>query len=355
MADYRGTFSGRTTFDLLLTVTESNLDAVANTSRANWVLYIDPTASTTSYRLSNDSAWSASINGVAYSGNFSYDFRTNTTSSRTLAAGYVDVTHTSNGSKTISVSAAADGLTPLGTASASGTLVLTDFVLVPGKPAVPTVTRTNTGDSITVTSAIPSSSVAITAYNYRYSTDQTNWTTASMVLATRQATLATAVTTSGYYLQTRATSSEGDGAWSDSAFIAGVPAVPATIALERSARNVTVTVGTSPTDGGAPITAYTVEYDSGSGYGNAQTVTGGSYTYTNLVAGLTYTFRAYATNSTGNSAARVSSALFVPAGGKRWDGSAWNSTTTAKRWDGSAWVDLSTAKRWDGSAWVDLS
>jgi hypothetical protein len=35
---------------------------------------------------------------------------------------------------------------------------------------------------------------------------------------------------------------------------------------------------------------------------------------------------------------------------KRWDGSAFQ-TTTVKRWDGSAW-QTATVKRWDGSAWV---
>jgi hypothetical protein len=74
-----------------------------------------------------------------------------------------------------------------------------------------------------------------------------------------------------------------------------------------------------------------------------------------LTPALFYQFRVYAVNPAGNSAARTSSNLFVSAGGKRWDGSAWVASTTSKRWNGSAWVDLTVAKRWSGSAWVDLS
>jgi hypothetical protein len=74
-----------------------------------------------------------------------------------------------------------------------------------------------------------------------------------------------------------------------------------------------------------------------------------------LTVAQTYVFRVYAVGDGTNTSYTTSAGIFVPAGGKRWDGSAWNSASTGKRWDGSAWVDLGTAKRWDGSNWVDLS
>jgi hypothetical protein len=80
-----------------------------------------------------------------------------------------------------------------------------------------------------------------------------------------------------------------------------------------------------------------------------------TYTYTNLTPALTYLFRVFATNSIGSSDFTESSGVFVPAGGKRWDGSAWTAAAVGRRWDGSAWVDLTVAKRWDGSSWGDLS
>lgn len=82
-----------------------------------------------------------------------------------------------------------------------------------------------------------------------------------------------------------------------------------------------------------------------------------SYTYTlgSLPVGKAYKFRMYASNTDGNSAATESNIVFLPAGGRRWDGSQWATTSIARRWDGSQWQDIVIAKRWDGSSWQDLS
>jgi hypothetical protein len=98
-----------------------------------------------------------------------------------------------------------------------------------------------------------------------------------------------------------------------------------------------------------------VQSNDGSGWSSAVAMVGQVYNYTNLEPAKTFTFRVYSVNSTGNSAPTVSGAIFIPAGGKRWDGSAFVATSTVKRWDGSAWADVLTAKRWNGSAWIDLS
>lgn len=140
-----------------------------------------------------------------------------------------------------------------------------------------------------------------------------------------------------------------------------VPTAPASVSASRVGRNVTVTRGSSSSDGGEPISSYTVQIRSSTNnsswgaWGNPQNITSGSYAYNNLTPALYYQFRVYANNAAGLSAATASASVFVPAGGKRWTGSAWQSASTGKRWNGSAWVDLATAKRWNGSAWVDLS
>jgi len=87
---------------------------------------------------------------------------------------------------------------------------------------------------------------------------------------------------------------------------------------------------------------------------------GRSYTYTagSLTFGLTYQFRMYASNSDGSSAATTSNSpasIFLPAGGKRFNGSTWNATGTAQRFDGTTWITLAPAKRFNGTSWVDLS
>lgn len=139
------------------------------------------------------------------------------------------------------------------------------------------------------------------------------------------------------------------------------PTAPATISATRTGRNVAVTATASADAGSGTISAYRVQYRSSSdnstwgAWGNEQTLSSLTYTYSSLTPALYYQFRVYSVNQAGNSAATTSASLFVPAGGKRWNGSAWVSSTTAKRWNGSAWVDISIAKRWSGTAWVDLS
>lgn len=249
------------------------------------------------------------------------------------------------------------GVSPVGYAdTGTQTFTLPNYVRTPGQPSAPALTRTSNGATIGITSAVPSSAVTITAYEYSYSTDNATWTGVSMGNSTT-ANFSVPSATSPYYIRTRAYSGEGWGDWSPSTFIAGVPSQPTSINVTRVARDVTVTAGASTGNGGATITGYFAQYseNNGSTWSAATAMTGQSVTFTNLTAGVTYLFRVYAQNSTGQSSTLSSSGFFVPAGGRRWDGSQWSSTATAKRWDGSAWVDLTIAKRWNGTSWQDLS
>lgn len=139
-----------------------------------------------------------------------------------------------------------------------------------------------------------------------------------------------------------------------------VATAPGSISAVRTGRNMAITATASADGGGAVITSYEVQYRTSTdnstwgAWGNTQTLSGFAYTYTGLTPALYYQFRVYANNDVGSSAGTVSASQFLPAGGKRWTGSSWDSTTIARRWDGANWVDISTAKRWDGSSWVDL-
>lgn len=352
MATYSADFLGKGTY--YVDVTETSTNSAANTSVVSFTVRLvgNNTAwdGTTRY-------WSVTYDGVLVNagGSFSYDFRSNNTP--TLGSGSATVTHNADGSKTVAVVSGFSG------GSASGNFALTDFVRLPSAPATaPTITRSSDGATIDLTSATASSAVSLSKYEYQWSTDQTTWTTVTpMNTTTATSAVAspsfTATSTIPYYFQTRGVSSEGNGAWSPTGTSFGVPSAPASVTTSRTARSVTVTVGASATNGGTAITNYYVQYstDSGSTWSTAQVVSGGLYTYNNLTPALTYVFRAYSTNAVGSSATTSSSSLFVPAGGKRYDGTSFTSTTVAKRWSGSAWVDLTTAKRWNGSAWVDLS
>lgn len=299
--------------------------------------------------------WSIGFLGVQRnSGSVSYDFGSG--SPGTLWTGDFWVDHDASGYANIYGSAFFNGVSPVGAAGVSGSFVV-DYVRLPGAPGTPTLSRNSNGTSISITSQVPSSPVSITAYQYAYRTDNSNWSSAVDMGNSTTASFAAPSATTAYYFITRAYSSEGWGAWSPSAYIAGIPTAPASISATRTARNVAVTCTAPSSDGGSAVSGYFVQYSTngGTSWSTAQAMTSQAYTYTNLTAALTYTFRVYATNAIGNSAATSSNPLFVPAGGKRWDGTNWVSTTIAKRWDGTTWVDLTIAKRWDGTNWVDLS
>lgn len=128
-------------------------------------------------------------------------------------------------------------------------------------------------------------------------------------------------------------------------------AVTATVNVDK-----TITVAVSGVSSPAGTATYYVAYSKdGGSYTGTQSGTGTSYTFSGLTPGSTYTFRAYATNSDGTGGTTYSSATFLPSGGRRYDGSSWNPTTTAKRYDGSTWVTITNAKRYDGSNWINLS
>jgi len=167
----------------------------------------------------------------------------------------------------------------------------------------------------------------------------------------------------GYFVNESAGSGWTDSSMNGTISRSTVPTSPGTPSASRTGRDVTVTASSgSSSDGGATISAYKVQYRSSSdggstwsAWGSEQTLSSLAYTYTGLAASLTYQFRVYSNNVRGSSAAATSASVFVPAGGKRYNGSSFISTTIAKRWSGSAWTDLTIAKRWSGSAWVDLS
>jgi hypothetical protein len=140
-----------------------------------------------------------------------------------------------------------------------------------------------------------------------------------------------------------------------------VATIPQAVETFKTGRNITVAIAGSASDGGEPISSYSVQYRTSTDnstwgvWGDTGDISSGSFTYNNLTPALFYQFRVYANNPAGSSEARIAPSVFVSAGGRRWNGSDWVASTTSKRWDGSAWVDLTVAKRWNGSAWVDLS
>lgn len=325
-------------------------DPANNRSLVRADAYIDFSGnSATSY----NNTVNLSINGTGGSWNIGTQSYSGA-GARLVVSGFdVWVGHDTNGylgSIAFGVSASTGGW---GSASGSNSLGgFTDYDRRPGSPSIST-SRTLRDVSVTL-GAVSSPAGTATYYCQRsenggaYGDTKTGQTPSYTNL------------TAGSTQQFRSYASNSDGTsgytYSTAVTIPTVPSAPALINVTSVAGlDMTVGISTSASNGGEPITGYTMEYNNGSGWTGSTPVVGNSVTYTNLTPGLNYQFRAYATNAIGNSAYATSATVFLSAGGRRWTGSAWIPTATAKRWTGTAWVPLTTAKRWNGSTWVNLS
>ena len=123
MATYTGLCTD-TRYELRLHVNQSSQNIPANTSVVSWSLEIVKTGGGTGIWATDPSYWYATIDGQAYSGSFTYDFRNGVTV-KALASGSKTVTHTADGTKTISSSSSISAVGLLGSGAASGNLTLT--------------------------------------------------------------------------------------------------------------------------------------------------------------------------------------------------------------------------------------
>lgn len=133
------------------------------------------------------------------------------------------------------------------------------------------------------------------------------------------------------------------------------PGTPSSVtAVVNADKTITVTAAAVGSPAGTPT--YYFAYQANGGTWSAAEANGSlnvkAYT---LTPGSNYAFRVYATNSDGTGGTTTSSSVFLPSGGKIYNGTAWVPTTTAKIYNGTAWVDLSTAKIYNGTSWVNLT
>jgi hypothetical protein len=366
MATYSGAKDANG-FWLDVVYSEGTLNTAANTSRLTTYFNLrhDNAGMFAGYSMSVYTKYVYTIDSGAAVTQYVYQGTTGqqtmSGTSLTFGTGMFDIPHDTNGAQSVTITCYCDSVTnasyvPVGT-TAAVTINLTNFTRVPTVPGTPTLTRT--GSSITATTSgstfYGSSSLP---YSWAYSIDAgATWTTISTP-HTSSVTFDCGSTTATALVKVLATDSEGSSAYSTTASIIGVPVAPTAIAATRVGHDVIVLAGQS--EGANPAIPYSAQYSTNGGLTWSTTVAmsgsgTGTYTYTNLPPALTYIFRVYSTNAIGNSAYTTSSGVFVPAGGKRWTGSAWATATTVKRWDGSSWVDVSSAKRWNGSAWIELS
>lgn len=171
---------------------------------------------------------------------------------------------------------------------------------------------------------------------------------------------------SSYVFRGYAADSEGTGGNVTSTVnIPNVPSAPSTCTSSAaSGRQVTVTSGNALANG-ATITGYYAQQspDNGVTWQNAAGTVGGSdlmtnqaITYSGLIGGATYKFRAFAANEMGSGATTTSSSVFVPSGGKRFNGTSFINASKANRRNAAntAWVPLTKTKKYVNGAWTDF-
>ena len=126
MAEYTKTLSGGSAssqYRIRMVVTESNVNINNNTSVVNVTAYLDK-LSGSGYYSSDGKPWNIKIDGsTVASGNKTYDFRNYKT--LTLGSGSKTITHNSDGSKSVAVSAYFSSSPYLGSATVSATFNLT--------------------------------------------------------------------------------------------------------------------------------------------------------------------------------------------------------------------------------------
>jgi titin len=145
---------------------------------------------------------------------------------------------------------------------------------------------------------------AITGYVVELSTNGTYWMTAGYTQGTTTSYLATGLTNGTTYMfRVTAYNNAGTGATSSvvDAVSIGEPAPPTISELTAGDRAINVSLTPPTTNGGSPITSYTVTVRSGSSVVASETSAEGAIKVTGLTRGATYIVVANAANSIGSS------------------------------------------------------
>lgn len=257
----------------------------------------------------------------------------------------------------------------LGSASVSGSLGgFPNYDRRPGSPAFEEITRTTgTGTFNPVRVSAVSSPAGTATYYVERSENSGAWGYQQSSTSTRSFIFTGGSLGSTQQFRTAAGNSDGLSAWTYSGFypVPNVPSAPNTCtASAASGRAVTVTSGNA-LDNGAAIAGYYAQQspDNGTTWQNAAGTVGGSdlmtsqaITYSGLLGGATYKFRVFAANEMGSGATTTSSSVFVPSGGKRFNGTSFINASKANRRNATntAWVPLSKTKKYVNGAWTDF-
>lgn len=270
----------------------------------------------TQYIVSDSTVSSTTVKLTSYDNSTVRSFEIATATGVATAAGWFNTGGTDWESFRWFPAATSTGVDFYGRTSASEiTVVSTSSAPVaPTTPAAPTAVRGNT--TAAVSWVAPSNGGApITAYELQYSADSgSTWTSWSNSLTGTSATVTGLTNGTAYTFKVSATNSVGTSSFSPASTAvtpAAVPSAPTGVTSSRSGTSLVVSWTAPASDGGSPITDYTIEFSSNGGtswsaFGHTAS-TSTTATITGLSNGYTYINRIAAVNAVGASAYSSSS------------------------------------------------
>ena len=280
-----------------------------NRTYISWAAYFHYTSSDA--QLDNGSA---NLNGTrwANSGRV-YNYAANfTTRDLLLASGAFYVDHNSVGEATLSVSG---GVTVVGGVRSEGSASwsLTNYNRSPGTPAAPTLSRNAAGTTLNITSAVPSSPITITDYQWASSTTSGTTGFGGWNDFGTGATLSgstSVLKTTNYWIITRAGNADGYGGSSTATYSSGFTSAPQNLTCTPSSsvsgRISLAWTGPSTTNGG--VTGYRIyrKLSTDASFPSTPTATttgtGTSYVDDGLSRGVLYDYRIAARNAASDAA-----------------------------------------------------
>ena len=300
MADFYGSFSGRSGYRLRLSVNLVSQNAGANTSTVSWSAVVEQNGGSDSWYLANAGSRSVDIGGQGGSfGGWQYDFRAY--DSLTIMSGSYVITHGSDGNKTISNAAAADSGSQLGSAYASGSLSLPRIAKAPTAPGTPAVgTITTSSVDLSWSGSADNNGATITSYGVQRATNS-GFTagTASNSFTGTSGTVSSLASGTNYWFRVEAANSAGTSAWSAACATATLPAAPTALTATNETPSSFTLNWTAPT--GTGITQYRIQQSTAADFTGATTwdQAGVSRAISGLEPAATYYYRTAALTAGG--------------------------------------------------------
>jgi hypothetical protein len=234
----------------------------------------------------------------------------------------------------------------------------TTLAVKPDAPGTPSISSiTSTGGTLSWSAPSDNGGDAIDNYVLHVDTSSSFSSPDVYTLSGTSKTISNMSSSDDVYARVAAVNGKGQSPWSGtrhwvtSAVAPSAPDAPDLLGTTST----TATIDWDPPsdDGGSPITSYTVQWSTTSGFtsGNGSATATAPYTISGLSPGTRYYIRVRANSAVGSGAWSPSVPTTLQSGVKVWNGTAFVDRQVYV-WDGSSWTAADEVRIWNGSTWV---